>query len=254
MTQTVERPESRDAPAFAEPVPRRTLMSRLSLGHLVMVIAGLLAFLLVLVVLNDRAETSRIALAGRDIEAGTAISFADFDFVEVSGLSGQILGSFLSQDQLEVGVAQGWIAARTLTAGTAVGSDDFRTAASDNELRAMSIPINAGNAVGGVLSQGDRVDIIVVRSAIASYVATNVEVIRVQTSGSSIGSGGAVTVTVAVDADTSLRLASAINDGSIEIVRATGAALADDASTYDPRAVPVPDTTDGASEGAGEGG
>ena len=40
---------------------------RLSLGHLIMIVSGLLAFLLTLTLVRGRNEVFRVAVAGRDI-------------------------------------------------------------------------------------------------------------------------------------------------------------------------------------------
>lgn len=67
MTQTVERSD-RTALPIGDPVPKRRLASRLSLGHLIMVVAGLTAFILVLAVLRDRSEVVQVAIASTDKE------------------------------------------------------------------------------------------------------------------------------------------------------------------------------------------
>jgi hypothetical protein len=76
------------------------------------------------------------------------------------------------------------------------------------------------------------IDVIVVRKGIAGYVATGVEVLDV--AGADGQFGGGFSVTVAVDGPASLRLASAVRDGTIELVRATGATEVDPLDFYDP--------------------
>ena len=127
---------------------------------------------------------------------------------------------------------------RSIAEGDPITTDDFRPDTFDADLRAMSVPISAGNAVDGAIREGDRVDVIVVRSGIASYVTVDTEVISVSTGASGLGGTGAITITLAVDADTSLRLASALNDGAIEIVRSNGASAADLDAEYDPARAP----------------
>jgi len=63
-------------------------------------------------------------------------------------------------------------------------------------------------------------------------------------------------VTVAVDGPASLRLASAVREGGIEIVRATGAAEVDPLDFYDPLqedAPALPDPQDGLLPEPGQG-
>jgi Flp pilus assembly protein CpaB len=88
----------------------------------------------------------------------------------------------------------------------------------------MSLPVPVEHAAGGSLSAGDRVDVISVSDGSAGFIATDLEVISVASGDSaSIGSITAHHVTVAVEAEQALRLAEALDSGSIEIVRSTGA-------------------------------
>lgn len=212
--------------------PRRSFMSRISLGHVIMIVAGLAAFLLVFSVLKTRDQTFAIATAAIELRAGTTIEESTIRYVELGASDRSALGSFLNPEQVERAVAEGWIVTRTVPAGDPVRLTDFRTEADPSELRAMSVPIDRGHAVGGVLQSGDRVDVIVVRKGVAGYVATGIEVLDV--AGGDSQFAGGFSVTVAVDGPTSLRLASAVRDGAIEIVRATGSGAVDPQEVYDP--------------------
>jgi hypothetical protein len=86
---------------------------------------------------------------------------------------------------------------------------------------------------------GDLVDVIVVRDGIARYVTTGAEVIAAGDSGSGVGTRSGFTITLRVDAPTSLRLAAALNGGALEIVRSTGAEPADPAAAFDPDSAPT---------------
>lgn len=217
-----------DAPTSA----RRSFMSRLSLGHVIMIMAGLIAFLLVFSLLKSRDETFQIATAAVDLPAGTSVDEDTLLFAEVGITDRSLLGSFLSPEQGALAVEEGWVVTRTIPAGDPVRLNDFRSEPDPSQLRAMSIPIERSHAVAGVLQAGDLVDIIVVRSGTARYVATGTEVLDVGGGESQLAGG--FTVTVAVDGATSLRLASAVRDGGIEIVRATGAIEVDPLDVYDP--------------------
>ena len=207
-------------------------MSRISLGHVIMIVAGLAAFLLVFSVLKTRDQTFAIATAAIELRAGTTIEESTIRYVELGASDRSALGSFLNPEQVERAVAERWIVTRTVPAGDPVRLTDFRTEADPSELRAMSVPIDRGHAVGGVLQSGDRVDVIVVRKGVAGYVATGIEVLDV--AGGDSQFAGGFSVTVAVDGPTSLRLASAVRDGAIEIVRATGSGEIDPQEVYDP--------------------
>lgn len=54
--------------------PRRSLLTRFSLAHGLMVLSGLLTFVLLVSVTGDRGEYLTIAVARADIAAGTAIT------------------------------------------------------------------------------------------------------------------------------------------------------------------------------------
>jgi hypothetical protein len=217
-------------------------MSRLSLGHVIMIVAGLAAFLLVFSLLRSRDETFEIATAAFELRAGTTANDGAFVYAELGGTDRNVLGTFLSPEQVARAIEEGWVVTRTVPAGDPVRMTDFRTEADPSELRAMSIPIDRGHAVAGVLQAGDLVDIIVVRKGVAAYVATGVEVLDV--AGGDSQFAGGFSVTVAVDGSASLRLASAVRDGGIEIVRATGAVEVDPLEFYDPLQEDVPAVPD----------
>jgi hypothetical protein len=211
---------------------RRSVLSRFSLGHVIMIVAGLAAFLLVFSLLQSRDQTSFIAVASSELPAGTTVTEDAFSFVELGASDSAVLGSLLSPLQASQAIDEQWAVTRTIPAGDPVRFSDFRTDPNPTNLRAMSIPIDRGHAVAGALQAGDLIDVIVVRKGVASYVAGGIEVLDVAESETRFG--GEFGVTVAVDADTSLRIASALWDGNIEIVRATGAIDANPESFYDP--------------------
>ncbi len=65
------RTESVPRPATSLP---RSLMSRFSTGHLVMIVAGLLGLLLTVAVLRHADERQPVAVAARDLAPGTALT------------------------------------------------------------------------------------------------------------------------------------------------------------------------------------
>ena len=230
MTRTADRLGSSTDPLAVEPAPRRPLLARLSLGHVIMVLAGLLAFLLVLVVLRERGETFQIAVTAAQVDAGTALQRSDIRYATLGDADEQLLQTFLTPDEIVAVIDEGWIATRSIAPGVALTADDFRLEAMASNYRAMSLPVASSHAVNGAIVAGDRVDIIAVDRGIAAYVAVDVEVISVSAATSSTRSGFALTV--AVDDATSLRLAAAINSAAIEVVRSTGATTADADATY----------------------
>ena len=232
MTRTADRLGSSTDPLVVEPAPRRPLLSRLSLGHVIMVLAGLLAFLLVLVVLRERGESIQIAVTSQQIDAGTSLQESDVRYTALGNADEQLLDAFLTPGEVAAVIDEGWIATRTIAEGVALSAADFRPETVVSELRAMSLPVASAHAVNGAIVAGDRIDIIAVDRGVAEYVAVDVEVIAVSAPTSSTRSGFALTV--AVDSATSLRLAVAINAAAIEVVRSTGASAADADATYPP--------------------
>lgn len=71
---------------------------------------------------------------------------------------------------------------------------------------------------------GDRVDVVAVIDGNARFVAVDLEVMSVSDdSGGAIGATSSYHVVVAVESDDALRLAEALEGGSMEIIRSTGA-------------------------------
>ena len=212
-------------PTRAAAPRRRGLASRASFGHLVMIVSGLLAFLLVLSVLRTREDTVLVAVSRGELAAGAAVGADNVRWVEVPADS-PLLASMVREAHLR---SESWVASRRLAANEPLTRDALRTAAAPSALRAMSIPIGPEHAVGGALRPGDRIDVIDVQETSIAYVLQGVEVLAVGGGGGrGIGSvGGSFHVTVAVDDEGALRLAFALADGKLEIVPSTGAGAAD---------------------------
>lgn len=221
MTQTVNPVDSGLEPIMAEPAPRRRFVGRLSLGHLVMVLAGLLAFLLVLAVLRDNSVTNFVAKAARDIPAGTTIGAEDVELIEVSGDA--LAGAVLNSDQINQIIVDGQVTNRALAVGTLLQQADFGAAGFQTEIRSMSIPVAPSRAVAGSLKVGDLVDVIASDDEITWYVTTSAEVLAVADPTTGGFASNDYTITIVVDPQISLRLGCAMENYSIDVVRATGA-------------------------------
>jgi Flp pilus assembly protein CpaB len=87
----------------------------------------------------------------------------------------------------------------------------------------MSIPISPTKAVAGTLQAGDLVDVIASGELGSWYVTTSAEVLAVSDPTAGGFASTDYTVTIAVDPQISLRLACAMDNGKIDIARATGA-------------------------------
>lgn len=204
------------------PVPRRRLGQRVSAGHVVMVVAALLAVLLNFSVLRARDDTVQVAVAARDIPAGATVPAGAIRYAAVR-VDDALLATLVEPGDLAD--LDGWVAAGPLTAGEPVRASDVRAPSAPRAQRAMSLPVPVQHAVGGALRPGDRIDVIEVRDGAASYVVTDAEVLDVAASEQrGIAALEQFSVTLAVDDRTALRLAAAVRAGTLDVVRSTGAA------------------------------
>jgi Flp pilus assembly protein CpaB len=218
-----ETPETVDSTRLKEPPARRrarrSMRGRLSSGHWVMIIAGVLAALVNVAALRAGGETIRVAVAAEQIDAGQIIEAGMLRFVDLAA-DDQLLAGLVTADA--IATVTGAVTASPIAAGDPVlrsalvrGTEGRRT---------MSVPIDPAHAAGGRLVAGDRVDVISVADGLARFIAEDVEVVGVADRGSgALGTVGAYHVTLAVDADTALRVALAMRTTTIELVRATGA-------------------------------
>src|SRR5262249_61505300 len=78
---------------------RRELASRVSTGHIVMVLAGALGVLLTLTVLRSAGDTRPVLVAAHDLAPGTVLDDASFRVARVHA-DAAILGTLYASDQL----------------------------------------------------------------------------------------------------------------------------------------------------------
>lgn len=204
----------------AAPPPRRWT-SRLSAGHLVMLTAALAAVVLNYGVLRARDDSVRVAVAAETLRAGTPVTPGSFDFVDVR-VDDALAGTMLTPGALAE--VEGWVATGAVDSGELVRRSDLKAPSAPAAQRAMSLPVDPTHAVAGALEAGDRVDVIEVREEGARYLVTDTEVLAV----GDVARGGleglsGFSITLAVDDEAALRLARALHDGALDIVRSTGA-------------------------------
>jgi Flp pilus assembly protein CpaB len=186
-----------------------------------MILAGLLAFLLVLVVLRDNSVTNFIAKAAVEIPAGTTITGDDVELVEVTGES--LIGVVLSADEVNAVITEGRVTTRALAVGTLLQPADFAVTGVRTDIRSMSIPVSPTRAVAGSLKAGDLVDVVASDDEVSWYVTTSAEVLGVAEASSGGFASNDYTITIVVDPIVSLRLACGMENYSLNVVRATGA-------------------------------
>jgi Flp pilus assembly protein CpaB len=203
---------------------RRKVRERISLGHLFMIAAALLAFVLVVSVLQDRTKVVKVIVAKSAISPGATITVDQVREVDVPADSDLVPSMATLAD-----VAGGKVtAAQRIEKGDPITTTALARQSVSTGLRAMSLPIERSMAVGGDLAAGDRVDVISVDGGNASYVAIDLEVLGTQGSQASSGalSSASLTdyyVTVSVGDQAALALAQALEIGKVSILRSTGA-------------------------------
>lgn len=193
-----------------------------------MVLAGSLGVLLTLRVLSTADDTRPVLVAAVDLAPGTVLDDEALATARISG-DGNVLAPFFAA--AEIADVRGLVVTETVEAGALVTRSDVRALDAGAAPRAMSFPLAAARAVGGDIDTGDRVDVIAVASddGPAAYVMTGVEVLAVDgdDGGPLSGGGDELTVTLAVDGDSALALARAVETGTVSLVRVTGATLLD---------------------------
>lgn len=185
------------------------------------VVAALLAFGLNYLALQNRDATTAVAIAGRPIAEGTAFSA---DLVRLVPMPADFEGIRHLVAEADLGALEGWIVSRSVAEGELLDRAVLVAPGGGDGLRTMSIPVPVEHAAGATLVVGDRVDVISVVDAIPSYVAVDLEIVAIaDTAQEGLAGTGAYHIVVAIDADEALALAGAIDDGSIEVIRSTGA-------------------------------
>lgn len=206
------------------PTPR-SARYRPSLSHIAIAIAALLAFGLNYLALQNRDATSLVAVAAAPIAEGAPFHP---ESVRLSPLPADFEGlSHLVTEDALVGL-EGWIVARSIAEGEPIGRSDLIRPGAGDGLRTMSIPVPLEHAAGATIVVGDRVDVISIVGEAPEFVATDLEVVGIgDPAQTGLTAAGPYHVVVAVSPDEALALASAIADGSLEVIRSTGAAVID---------------------------
>jgi len=208
------------APSVLTAPPRRR--GRVSRGHLVMALAGVVGVVLSFAVLREREGETAVLVADHDIRAGERVTADDFRTTRVTLTPAVLATVATAGDRRRL---DGRIAGTTIAAGELVTRRTLRRPAAPHHLRAMSIPIDPARAVGGRLGAGDRVDVLFAGQRAVSIIVADAPVLAVDERGrGGIGeSSSPFTVTIAVTAPQSQLVAAAVADGEISLARTTGA-------------------------------
>lgn len=201
----------------------RRIGRRLSATHVLIAIVVILAFVLNLLVLRDRSSTTLVAVADQPLTTGSVVTQDSIRLVPLdSGF--EAIEQMITEDDLATFI--GWVVGRPLAEGEVLGVSALVEPGEGPGLRSMSLPVPIEHAAGGSIVAGDRVDVISVVDGQARFVANDLEVTGVADPASGgIGMAGAHHIVVAVTAEQALELATALQSGSLEVVRSTGAGL-----------------------------
>jgi len=209
-------------PGTASTRARSGIVGRFSAGHVVMVVAGLVAAVLSVAVLRPQPSGVLVAVAAHDLRAGASVTARDFRTARVDAPA-DVLDTLLRAR--DVRAVRGHVAVASIAAGDVVVRTQLHRHAAPDGLRAMSLPIDTALAVAGRLQPGDRVDVLFAGASTASIIVPDALVLAVdQRARGGIGeSSSPFTVTLAVTAPQTQLLAAAIADGDVSIARTTGA-------------------------------
>lgn len=199
----------------------KRVRARFGTAHLVAVVAGLLTAVLLLSFTRSQEALMPVLIASEDIRAGTVISSEHLGVVEVPSGSG-VVASLHPASSREGLVGQ--VATRSIAQSEPVLRSDTRPIAAQDGRRAMSFPMLASHAVGGDVSVGDEVDVLVVAREGTRFVAESVPVLAVPPPGST-GLAGATSswwVVLSVDETEALLIADGVEHGTVYLLRSTG--------------------------------
>src|SRR5947207_9510174 len=152
------------------------MSSRLSTGHVVMVLAGALGVLLTLTVLRSADDTRPVLVAARDLAPGTVINDASVHVARVHA-DASVLATLIRAEQF--GGVRGRVVTTIVHEGELIARGAVSVLDAHVATRIMSFPMARARAAGGKLTTGDRVDVLAVDhdSGEAGYVVTDAEVV-----------------------------------------------------------------------------
>ena len=200
---------------------RRRRWRRPSLAHILIAVSALLAFALNFLALQDRTAVTSVAVAAVALEPGQRLDAGSTRLEDVpANLPGlEQLVTSAERDSL-----QGWIVTRHVDPGALLDQSALAEPTGDHGLRLMSIPVPVEHAAGDTIVVGERVDVIWASDTGARFIAADLEVTGLSTGDAGVlSSSGDYYIVVAIDAETALSVAEALTEGSIEVVRSTGA-------------------------------
>jgi Flp pilus assembly protein CpaB len=205
--------------------PRRLQRRRAVGPQVLMLVAGVAGLVVTLAALRPGAGGQRIAIAARDLEAGTVLTDHDVRFERLAA-SDAVSAVYVTPQELAR--LRGRVLTTAAFAHEPVLEAHLRTRAATDGRRAMSIPVDRARAVNGKLAPGDRVDVVAAGDDEVTIVVAGAEVLDVDGDDAFGTRRGEIRVTLAVDARESQLLTAALADGDFVLTRVTGAPPAGD--------------------------
>ena len=205
----------------------RSARYRPSLSHIAIASAVVLAFVLNFLALQSQDATTLVAIADSSIAAGSPLTP---DIVRLVPLSADFEGLDHLVGESDLEDLDGWIVGRSVREGELIDRSLVVRPGAGEGLRTMSIPVPVEHAAGATLVIGDRVDVISMVGEEPAFVATDLEVVSIaDTMQTGLSGAGPYHVVVGVSPEQALALARAIADGSLEMLRSTGADVFEEA-------------------------
>lgn len=200
----------------------KRVKARFGTAHLVAVVAGLTTAVLLLSWTRGQEDLLAVVLAADEIRAGTLIEATDLEVAEVPA-DPTIAAAVYSADALAR--LAGQVATRSISPSEPILLSDARPVAAEAGRRAMSVPMSPANAVGGDLAVGDNVDVLIVNADTTRFVAESVPVLAVPTNEASglVSATSAWWVVLAVEDSEALEIADGVENGTVYLLRSTGA-------------------------------
>jgi Flp pilus assembly protein CpaB len=190
-------------------------------------LAVVLAFVLNVLALQSREATTMVAVADSPIAAGSPLTP---DIVRLVSLPADFQGLDYLVGESDLQRLDGWIVGRPVREGELIDRSLVVRPGAGDGLRTMSIPVAAEHAAGATLVVGDRVDVISIIGEEPVFVASDLEVVSIaDTTQAGLSAAGPYHVVVGVSPTQALALSRAIGDGSLEILRSTGAEALEEA-------------------------
>lgn len=199
---------------------RKTLPSGRAVVGAFLVAAGAIGIFSVYQASSQTPERYYVT-AKRDIAAGEFISESDLALVPVD-LPDQLMRHAISSPELLVGTTT----LAPIKEGQLIWTSGVVKPDGSPELAQISIPVNPGNALGGRLLPGERVDVLLTSTAAGAPQVTKISsaarVVRVDSGDRSVGGNGAMTLVLAVPPEELEDMAKASAAGTVTIARVTG--------------------------------